>query len=82
MLASTVKAMKRVQEIKARRERIFAKKRYMKGIVNIRLITGLEKQKQDNLKQVEMHVELLTGQSLKDKMKTTIIKEQRDMELA
>jgi hypothetical protein len=48
-----------------------------------RLTTGLEKQKQDNLREVEMHVELLTGQSLRDKMKTTVMKqEQKDMELA
>jgi len=58
MMATTLKAMKRVQEIRQRRERVFYKNR-MKG--------KREHERQQNIKTIKKNVELISGPSLKTK---------------
>jgi len=58
MMATTLKAMKRVQEIRQRRERVFYKNR-MKG--------KKEHERQQNIKTIKKNVELISGPSLKTK---------------
>jgi len=58
MMATTLKAMKRVQEIRQRRERVFYKNR-MKG--------KRDHERQQNIKTIKKNVELISGPSLKAK---------------
>ena len=70
LMATTLKAMKRVQEIKARRERVQAK---------IRLLGKKELEKQSNLNAVRQNLELIDTPSLKESVKQII--ETKEMQL-
>lgn len=73
LVATTVKAMKRIQEIKSKRERQFYVNR-MKG--------NKEAEKQDDIKQVQKNIELIKTPVMKKKnvIKVTATVDQMDTE--
>ncbi|KAJ3010248.1 UNVERIFIED_CONTAM: ATPase-activating ribosome biosynthesis protein [Siphonaria sp. JEL0065] len=76
LMATTLKAMKRIQEIKAKRERVFMKKR---------LSGKKEQERKEALKLVQRNVELIQTPALKKKlMEKKIISApgQQDVEMA
>ncbi|KAJ3048337.1 ATPase-activating ribosome biosynthesis protein [Rhizophlyctis rosea] len=76
LMQTTLKAMKRVQEIKARRERVFYKKR---------LIGKKEQERAENVKQIQKNIELVEGPTQKRillEQKIGQKDERTDMELA
>jgi large subunit ribosomal protein L24e len=58
LMATTVRAMKRVAEIRAKRERQFYKKRMAGNKVH---------QREDNLREVRKHIELVSAPSVRIK---------------
>ncbi|KND00286.1 ATPase-activating ribosome biosynthesis protein [Spizellomyces punctatus DAOM BR117] len=76
LMATTLKAMKRVAEIKARRDRVFYKKR----------ISGKkEHEKQQNVLEIQRNIQLIGEPSLKEKVmeqKVMATEERMDMETA
>ncbi|KAJ3200888.1 ATPase-activating ribosome biosynthesis protein [Dinochytrium kinnereticum] len=75
LMATTLKAMKRIQEIKAKRERVFTKKR---------LQGKKEKERSDTLKLVQRNIELIKTPALREKMlekKMASVSKAQDMEL-
>ncbi|KAJ3045091.1 hypothetical protein HDV00_011816 [Rhizophlyctis rosea] len=76
LMATTLKAMKRVQEIKAKRERVFYRKR---------MVGKKEKERAENITQIQQNIELVEGPTLKKKLleqKIGQTEERTDMELA
>ncbi|KAK9763917.1 ATPase-activating ribosome biosynthesis protein [Basidiobolus ranarum] len=59
LMATTIKAMKRVQDIRARRERTFFKNR-MSG--------NKEREKAENIKEIQRSIHLVTSPALKSKI--------------
>jgi large subunit ribosomal protein L24e len=74
LMATTLKAMKRVQEIKAKRERVHFKNR-MAG--------RKEKELQENIKALQKNIELVDNQDVKNIMEHKFAQkeERHDMEL-
>ncbi|KAJ3109615.1 ATPase-activating ribosome biosynthesis protein [Phlyctochytrium planicorne] len=75
LMATTLKAMKRIQEIKAKRERVHTKKR---------LQGKKEKERAETLKLVQKNIELITTPALRKKMmekKMAATSQAKDMEL-
>jgi large subunit ribosomal protein L24e len=82
LMATTLKAMKRIQEIKAKRERVFTMKRYficffIQRFVGCwwdtdnfwyRLQGKKEKEKADTIKMVQKNIELIDTPAIKQKM--------------
>ncbi|CAG8478948.1 11765_t:CDS:2 [Diversispora eburnea] len=66
LMSTTVKAMKRISEIKAKRERIFYKNR-MSG--------NKELEKADNIREIQRHIELVDSPSAKIKAQVAKIPE-------
>ncbi|KAJ3081061.1 ATPase-activating ribosome biosynthesis protein [Quaeritorhiza haematococci] len=60
LMATTLKAMKRVAEIKAKREKVFFKKR---------LAPNTELQRSQDIKEIQQNIELIGASSLVDKQK-------------
>ncbi|KAJ3273168.1 ATPase-activating ribosome biosynthesis protein [Borealophlyctis nickersoniae] len=76
LMATTIKAMKRVAEIKALRERKFAKNK-LKG--------KKEKERAENVKQIQQNIDLVEAPSLKEKLlehKIGQTESRTDMEMA
>ncbi|TPX62045.1 hypothetical protein SpCBS45565_g07087 [Spizellomyces sp. 'palustris'] len=76
LMATTLKAMKRVAEIKARRDRVFYKKR---------IIGKKEHEKQQNVLEIQRNIQLIGEPSLKEKVmeqKVVATEERMDMETA
>ncbi|RIB02912.1 ribosomal protein L24e-domain-containing protein [Gigaspora rosea] len=76
LMATTIKAMKRITEIRSKRERVFYKNR-MAG--------NKEKQKAENIREIQRHIELIDTPS--DKIKAQVAKiaekvQQTDMEIS
>ncbi|ORY08010.1 hypothetical protein K493DRAFT_201493 [Basidiobolus meristosporus CBS 931.73] len=74
LMATTIKAMKRVQEIRARRERSFYKSR-MSG--------NKEREKAENIKEIQRNIHLVSSPALKNKLQVDKILEsskQMDMD--
>ncbi|CAG8519673.1 10793_t:CDS:2 [Paraglomus brasilianum] len=63
LMSTTLKAMKRVAEIRARRERVFYKNR-MAG--------KEEREKADNVREVQRHIELIKAPS--DRVKARVVR--------
>ncbi|KAJ1540130.1 ATPase-activating ribosome biosynthesis protein [Cladochytrium tenue] len=59
LMATTLKAMQRVQEIRSKRERVFARKR---------LLGKKEKERADVLRMVQKNAELITTPGLKERL--------------
>ena len=74
-MATTLKAIKRVQEIKAKRERVFYKNR-MAG--------KKEQEKAENRVQVQQNIELLDAVDVKEKLQQTLARQaqEKDTEMA
>jgi len=74
-MATTVKAMKRISEIKAKRERVFYKNR-MSG--------NKEREKAENIREIQKNIELIGAPSVKIKAQiakiTEKIQQNTDME--
>lgn len=68
LVATTVKAMKRVAEIKSKRERVFYKNRLLKS-------GKKEKERSDMLKDVESHIELVVAPSVRERVREKIAQE-------
>ncbi|KAI8833709.1 hypothetical protein BC829DRAFT_448647 [Chytridium lagenaria] len=76
LMATTLKAMKRIQEIKAKRERVHTKKR---------LQGKKEKERADVLKLVQKNIELIKTPELRQKMyekKLAATSKTKDVEMA
>ncbi|KAJ3153720.1 ATPase-activating ribosome biosynthesis protein [Irineochytrium annulatum] len=76
LMATTLKAMKRVQEIKAKRERVFTKKR---------LVGKKEKERAESIKMLHKNIELIATPALKKKLmekKLAASQVSKEMELA
>ncbi|KAI9341452.1 ribosomal protein L24e-domain-containing protein [Obelidium mucronatum] len=76
LMATTLKAMKRIQEIKAKRERVFMKKR---------LAGKKEQERSEALKLVQKNVELIQTPALKKKLmekKIISVPGSQDVEMA
>jgi large subunit ribosomal protein L24e len=63
-MQTTLKAMKRVQEIKSKRERVHYKNRCQ--IVNYRMAGKKEKELEENIKALQKNIELVEGDELKE----------------
>ncbi|OAJ37228.1 hypothetical protein BDV3_000258 [Batrachochytrium dendrobatidis] len=76
LMATTIKAMKRVQQIKSKRERVFFKQR----------MTGKkEREMAESLKSLHQNIELVDAPELKQKLMEHKLAEtpiQKDMEIA
>ncbi|KAJ3111856.1 ATPase-activating ribosome biosynthesis protein [Phlyctochytrium bullatum] len=76
LMATTLKAMKRVQEIKAKREKVYTKKR---------LQGKKEKEKADTLRLIQKNIELISTPGLRQKMlekKMAQAEKSKSMEIA
>lgn len=74
LLATTVKAMKRISEIKQKRERVFYKQR----VASKKLV-----EKENMLKEVAKNIDLISTPELKKELESRLNQtESRDMELA
>ncbi|RKO87586.1 ribosomal protein L24e-domain-containing protein [Blyttiomyces helicus] len=76
LMATTLKAMKRVQEIKARRERVFYKKR---------MIGKKDRERAQNLKLVQRNIELVEAPAVRQRLQEVAkasTEKRTDMELA
>ncbi|TPX36021.1 hypothetical protein SmJEL517_g01778 [Synchytrium microbalum] len=70
LVASTVKAMKRVAEIKARRERVFYKNRMVKA-------GKKEHERSDMLKDISTHIDLVVAPGVRERVKEKIADEKK-----
>ena len=73
LLATTVKAMKRISEIKQKRERVFYKQR----IASKKLV-----EKENMIKEVAKNIDLISTPELKKELESKLHQTDRDMELA
>jgi large subunit ribosomal protein L24e len=79
LMQTTLKAMKRVQEIKQKREKVFYKQRFFELI---RMQGKKEKELQESIKQLQKNIELVDGEEIKAKiMEQGQSVENTDMEL-
>ncbi len=78
LMANTVKAMKRVAEIKGRRERVLTKKRLLQNA------NSVSTEKERTLKEIERNIQLVSAPSLREKIKQKIAmqQEQQDVEMS
>jgi large subunit ribosomal protein L24e len=81
LMQTTLKAMKRVQEIKQKRERVFYKQRY--SWTDERMAGKKEQELQESIKQLQKNLELVEGDEVKAKImeQTAESIENTDMEL-
>ena len=73
LLATTVKAMKRISEIKQKRERVFYKQR----VASKKLV-----EKQNMIKEVAKNIDLISTPELRKELESKLHQTDRDMELA
>ncbi|KAI9199565.1 ribosomal protein L24e-domain-containing protein [Polychytrium aggregatum] len=76
LMSTTLKAMKRIAEIKAKRERVFTKKRFL---------ANKSKEKMQNVREIQKNIELVAAPELRKKIvEHKILEDQsrEDMELA
>jgi large subunit ribosomal protein L24e len=81
LMQTTLKAMKRVQEIKQKRERVFYKQRYIP--IYERMAGKKEQELQESIKQLQKNLELVDGDEVKAKImeQTAESVQNTDMEL-
>ena len=90
LMAVTLRAMKRIQEIKAKRERVFYKKRYFLSPFPIeanwfRIASSAKSREQETLNIVGRNINLVSAPSVRESVMETIqqrTQEDREMELA
>jgi large subunit ribosomal protein L24e len=85
MMATTLKAMKRIQEIKTKRERVHHKNRYIISLNFYRMAGNKDRELAENIKQLQSNIELIDQPELKQRiMENKVgvkVKGNNDMEL-